>query len=106
LISNIEKINLYRIVQEGLQNCNKYAEADIIKVEFKSKNNILILTIEDDGIGFNTNKTKNGIGLYNIEYRAKECKGTVTIKSAKGEGTVLTIKVPIEPNSNLQNNDI
>lgn len=103
LISNIEKINLYRIVQEGLQNCNKYANADIIKVEFKNENNDLVLTIEDDGIGFNTKKTKNGIGLHNIEYRATECKGTVTIKSAKGEGTILTIKVPIEPNNNLHN---
>ncbi len=103
LISNIVKINLYRIVQEGLQNCNKYAEADIIKVEFKNENDNLVLTIEDDGIGFNTNKTKNGIGLNNIEYRVTECKGAVTIKSAKGEGTILTIKVPIEPNNNLHN---
>ncbi|MDQ8011035.1 MAG: tetratricopeptide repeat protein [Flavobacterium nitrogenifigens] len=103
LISNIVKINLYRIVQEGLQNCNKYAEADIIKVEFKNENGYLVLIIEDDGIGFNTNKTKNGIGLINIEYRARECKGTVTIKSAKGEGTILTIRVPIEPNNNLHN---
>ncbi len=103
LVSNIEKINLYRIVQEGLQNCNKYAKADIIKVEFKSENNNLVLKIEDDGIGFNTNRTKNGIGLHNIEYRAKECKGTVTIKSAKGEGTILTIKIPIDPNNNLHN---
>ncbi|MBL0736431.1 tetratricopeptide repeat protein [Flavobacterium sp. GN10] len=103
LISNIEKINLYRIVQEGLQNCNKYAKADIIRVEFKNEDDNLVLTIEDDGIGFNTNKTKNGIGLNNIEYRAKECKGTVTIKSAKGEGTILTIKVPLDPNNNLHN---
>ncbi|MBO9582780.1 MAG: sensor histidine kinase [Flavobacterium sp.] len=106
LISNIEKINLYRIVQEGLQNCNKYANADIIKVEFKNEGNNLVLIIEDDGIGFNTKRTKNGIGLQNIEYRAKECKGTVTIKSAKGEGTTLTINIPIDPNSNLHNNDI
>ncbi|WP_255462938.1 ATP-binding protein [Flavobacterium sp. LPB0248] len=103
LISNMDKINLYRIVQEGLQNCNKYANADIIRVEFKNVNNDLVLTIEDDGIGFNANKTKNGIGLHNIEYRATECKGTVTIKSAKGEGTILTIKIPIEPNNNLHN---
>lgn len=106
LISNIVKINLYRIIQEGLQNCNKYAKADIIKVEFKNENENLVLCIEDDGIGFNTNKTKNGIGLHNIEYRATECKGTVTIKSAKGEGTVLIVKIPIDPNNNLQNNDI
>lgn len=106
LISNIVKINLYRIIQEGLQNCNKYAKADIIRVEFKNKNDSLVLTIEDDGIGFNTKRTKNGIGLHNIEYRAAECKGTVTIKSAKGEGTILNVKIPIDPNNNLHNNDI
>lgn len=106
LISNIVKINLYRIIQEGLQNCNKYAKADIIKVEFEIENNNLILTIADDGVGFNTKKTKNGIGLHNIEYRATECKGTVNIKSAKSEGTVLIVKIPIDPNNNLQYNDI
>lgn len=106
LISNIVKINLYRIIQEGLQNCNKYAKADIIKVEFEIENDNLILTIADDGIGFNTKRTKNGIGLHNIEYRATECKGTVTVKSAKAEGTVLIVKIPIDPNNNLQYNDI
>lgn len=105
-ISNIVKINLYRIVQEGLQNCNKYASADFIKVELKNVNEVLVLTIEDDGIGFNTKKTKNGIGLHNIEYRAKECKGTVNIKSVIGEGTKLTVKIPIIPNTYLHNNDI
>ncbi|GAA4129405.1 sensor histidine kinase [Flavobacterium chungbukense] len=105
-ISNMVKINLYRIIQEGLQNCNKYANADFIKVELKNVNNVLIFSIEDDGIGFNTKKTKNGIGLHNIEYRAKECKGTVTIKSVKGEGTKLTVRIPIIPNIYQHNNDI
>lgn len=95
-ISNNIKINLYRIIQEGLQNCNKYANADIIKVAFANENNNLVLTIEDDGIGFNTNRTKNGIGLHNIEYRAAECKGTVTIQSAKGEGTILRVEIPLD----------
>jgi signal transduction histidine kinase len=105
LVSNIVKINLYRIIQEALQNCNKYADADTITVEFKSEIDYLILSISDDGNGFNTKRTKNGIGLHNIQYRAKECKGTVSIKSAKGEGTVLTIKVPIDQKINLQKND-
>jgi len=101
-ISNMVKINLYRIVQEALQNCNKYAKANLIKIEFKKHKEDVILSILDDGAGFNTKRTKNGIGLHNIEYRAKECNGTVIIKSAKGEGTLLIIKVPIDPNSNLQ----
>ncbi|WP_343615211.1 ATP-binding protein [Flavobacterium sp.] len=101
-ISNMVKINLYRIVQEALQNCNKYAKANLIKIEFKKHKEDVILSILDDGAGFNTKRTKNGIGLHNIEYRAKECNGTVIIKSVKGEGTLLIIKVPIDPNSNLQ----
>ncbi|WP_433814229.1 tetratricopeptide repeat-containing sensor histidine kinase [Flavobacterium johnsoniae] len=106
LVNNIVKINLYRIIQEALQNCNKYAKADTIKVEFKSEIDHLVLSIFDDGVGFNVRRTKNGIGLHNIEYRAAECKGTAAIKSAKGEGTLLVVKVPIDQKINLQKNDI
>ncbi|KIQ25161.1 histidine kinase [Flavobacterium sp. MEB061] len=105
LVSNAVKINLYRIIQEALQNCNKYANAEKITVEFKSEINYLILSIYDDGIGFNTKRTKNGIGLHNIEYRAAECKGSMSIKSVQGEGTLLAVKVPIDQKINLQNND-
>jgi len=105
LVSNAVKINLYRIIQEALQNCNKYANAEKITVEFKSEINYLILSIYDDGIGFNTKRTKTGIGLHNIEYRAAECKGSMSIKSVQGEGTLLVVKVPIDQKINLQNND-
>lgn len=105
LVSNAVKINLYRIIQEALQNCNKYANAEKITVEFKSEINYLILSIYDDGVGFNTKRTKNGIGLHNIEYRAAECKGSMSIKSVQGEGTLLVVKVPIDQKINLQNND-
>ncbi|KQO29813.1 histidine kinase [Flavobacterium sp. Leaf82] len=103
LVSNAVKINLYRIIQEALQNCNKYADANTITIEFKSEIDHLVLSISDDGVGFNANRTKNGIGLQNIYYRAAECNGTVNIKSAKGEGTLLVIKVPIDQKINLQN---
>jgi len=105
LVSNAVKINLYRIIQEALQNCNKYADANTITVEFKSEINYLILSIYDNGVGFNTKKTKNGIGLHNIEYRAAECKGSMSIKSVPGQGTLLVVKVPIDQKINLRNND-
>lgn len=105
LVNNTVKINLYRIVQEALQNCNKYANANIIRVEFKSEIDYLFLSIFDDGVGFNVKRTKSGIGIQNIQYRAAECKGNATVKSAKGEGTLLIIKVPIDQKINLQNND-
>lgn len=94
-MSNANKINLYRIIQESLQNINKYANANAIKVEFKKELDYLFLQITDDGIGFNVNKAKKGIGLQNMLSRINECKGTFEIKSKKGEGTIITVTVPI-----------
>ena len=96
LIDNAVKINLYRILQESLQNCNKYANATIINVEITEENNDLIVKIIDNGIGFNVTKAKKGIGIQNIKSRTKECKGTLELKSKKEEGTSVTIIVPIE----------
>lgn len=96
LLSNSSKINLYRIIQESLQNINKYAEANTIKVELKKLDGDLVLTISDDGKGFDINKMKKGIGLQNIQSRTVECNGTVDIQSKKGNGTVITIAVPFE----------
>ncbi|MFV8335689.1 tetratricopeptide repeat protein [Flavobacterium sp. RSP29] len=96
LLSNSIKINLYRIIQESLQNINKYAEANTIKVELKKIEDDLFLTISDDGNGFDVNKSKKGIGLQNIQSRTIECNGTVDIKSKKGNGTIITIAVPFE----------
>lgn len=94
-MSNANKINLYRIIQESLQNINKYAQASAVKVEFKKELDNLFLQISDDGIGFNVNKAKKGIGLQNMLSRINECNGTFEIKSKKGEGTIITVTVPI-----------
>lgn len=94
-VSNAVKINLYRIIQESLQNINKYANAKAIRVEFKKETDNLFLEIKDDGIGFNVNRAKKGIGLQNMVSRINECKGTFEIKSKKGEGTIIRVTVPI-----------
>lgn len=95
-VSNSVKINLYRILQESLQNINKYAQANIIRVEFKKSEDHLILKMSDDGIGFNVKTAKRGIGLQNILFRTNECDGVVDIKSKKGEGTIITVTLPLE----------
>lgn len=105
LVSNVVKINLYRIIQEALQNVNKYAQAKTINVEFKNEINYLAVLISDDGVGFNTHKTKKGIGLQNIVYRTAECNGNVEIHSAKGEGTSIVIKIPIDQKINKIHNE-
>jgi signal transduction histidine kinase len=96
LVMNSVKINLYRIMQESLQNSNKYANASTVKVELKKKADTLVLVIRDDGAGFDTKIKKKGIGIQNMVSRTKECHGEFQINSKKGEGTVITIIVPIE----------
>jgi len=96
LMSNAIKINLYRVVQESIQNINKYANASNIKVEFKKGSNELFLHISDDGVGFNVKKKKKGIGLQNMLSRINECEGTFEIQSKKGEGTKIMVTVPIK----------
>lgn len=90
LVENTKKIHLYRIIQEGLQNCNKYAKANQIDISIKSIESNLILLILDDGIGFKVSQTKKGIGLQNITYRTKECNGNLKINS-DSSGTSLEI---------------
>ncbi len=95
-VSNAVKINLYRILQESLQNINKYANAQHIAVEFKKENDQIMFKITDDGIGFDVNTKKKGIGLQNMQSRVQECDGTFEIKSKKGKGTTTVVFVPIE----------
>ena len=97
LLSNTTKINLYRIVQESLQNCNKYSKAKKITVSFnKDVKGNLILTIFDNGVGFEVNSKSKGIGLTNIVDRVQESSGTIDIVSGKNKGTSITITVPLE----------
>lgn len=96
LVSNSLKINFYRILQEALQNSNKYANANTIKIELRKEEDHLILKISDDGVGFNIKTTKRGIGLQNILFRAKECDGIFDIQSSKKGGTIIMVTTPIE----------
>lgn len=95
-VSNAVKINLYRILQESLQNINKYANAKHIAVELKKEDEHILLKITDDGIGFDVNTKKKGIGLQNMQSRVDECEGKFDIKSKKGKGTTTIVSVPIE----------
>lgn len=101
-IENTIKINLYRILQESLQNINKYANANFIAIDIFRKGNKLKLIVKDDGVGFDVKKKKKGIGLQNMLSRTKSCNGTLDIKSKLGKGTTLLISLPIENNSNTE----
>lgn len=95
-IGNAIKINMYRILQEGLQNINKYASAGNIKVDISGDSENVYLKVEDDGIGFDVNKKSKGIGMQNMISRTHDCQGIIDISSKKGYGTKIVITIPIE----------
>ena len=94
-IENAIKINMYRILQEGLQNINKYATAKNITIEITGNTENVVFLLKDDGIGFDVNKKSKGIGMQNMITRTSDCQGKIEIISAKGEGTRIEIQIPI-----------
>ena len=95
-ITTLTGINIYRILQEIIQNTIKHAKAKTLKFSFSLDKNILIKVIEDDGVGFNVKKKSKGIGLKNITSRLKKINGNITINSKINVGTIQVLKIPID----------
>jgi signal transduction histidine kinase len=88
---------LYRIVQEGLTNCARHAQAKNIRVSLKDANGQLAVTVEDDGVGFDQHGgVAYGLGLLGITERVRELCGKIAIKSEPGKGTRLEVMLPRE----------
>ncbi len=89
------KLNIFRIVQEMLNNIIKHAKASEVKLELKRTNNSISLKITDNGIGFRVDQQRKGIGIYNIISRTELYNGEVDIASAPGKGCTIGISFPI-----------
>ncbi|MEM6718841.1 MAG: sensor histidine kinase [Bacteroidota bacterium] len=89
------KINIYRIIQESIQNINKYAQAENVILDFKKNDEHIILTIKDDGVGFDQDRRSSGIGLKNMRSRVTLLHGQFTINSIPGKGTSISVDVPM-----------
>lgn len=89
---------IYRIVQEMLANVLKHANAREFTVQLSKTDNSVILTAEDDGRGFDYKLARQhgGIGLQNIENRARKFGGQFSVDTAPGKGTVFTFEFPLE----------
>jgi PAS domain S-box-containing protein len=85
------KLAIYRVVQEQLSNILKHAKAKTISLKLSRNNEMTILNIKDDGIGFDTTKKTGGIGLINIRTRASLFNGKVNIISSHGNGCELIV---------------
>jgi signal transduction histidine kinase len=92
-IDGLVKITIFRILQEALLNVIKYAEASVCVVNLKKfENNKLLLLIEDNGKGFEVaTKENDGIGLKNMQERARLAQAELAITSKLGKGTKIEV---------------
>ena len=91
-------INVYRIIQEAMNNCLKHAEAKNISISLDNKKKQLALVFKDDGVGFDTTllaKTKQ-FGLIGMQERVKSLNGIFSIKSTPNKGTLINITIPLD----------
>jgi signal transduction histidine kinase len=92
------ELNLFRCCQELLTNAVKHASASRITVQVIRHESSIVLMVEDDGKGFNPeelNQESEGIGLLNIETRARTLNGEFLIESITGKGTLISIELPV-----------
>ena len=94
-ISSLVKMNVYRIIQETLNNINKHAKATKISLNLYIEEGFLCLNVIDNGVGFKVSKSKLGIGLKNIVSRSQSINGKLEIKSQKNKGTKVCLKVKL-----------
>lgn len=90
------QINLYRVVQEAINNAIRHGKPDNINVQLIYSKNEILLTIEDDGIGFDADKiSETGLGLRSMKTRVGAMSANIDIVSTKGRGTIISVAVPL-----------
>lgn len=92
--TSVEGMNLYRIIQEVVNNAIKHSGASKIAVTIDGNEDKLAIEVTDNGKGFDLETTNDGNGLNNIRKRAKEIGGEIELKSKPGEGTVMKLFLP------------
>jgi PAS domain S-box-containing protein len=96
------ELNLFRIMQEALNNIEKHARAKTVRLQITFQGDGLMLKIQDDGRGFDPNAVKparrkgEGVGLGNIRERAAILGGTCEVVSVPNQGTAITVRVPCQ----------
>lgn len=96
ILSDLVKGQVFRIIQEALNNALKYSEATKVKVGLSASNQIFTLLYDDNGKGFQVSSTTLGNGLRNMKERARYCNGQFSLQSKVGTGTKIVIKIPLK----------
>lgn len=96
-----EKLNMearrdfFLIFKEAVNNAAKYSRADKVIVHISAQHKNLILSVKDNGVGFDAAKADSGNGLGNMQKRAEAMRGTLKFETVAGNGTNVILKIPI-----------
>jgi NarL family two-component system sensor histidine kinase LiaS len=93
LLLEIEQ-TIFRIVQEALSNIARHSNASQVDIELIYDQELVTCTIQDNGVGFNPESTRKGLGLHSMQERAIESGGRLEIASKPGEGTSIALDMP------------
>jgi signal transduction histidine kinase len=89
-----QRQQIFLIYKEAVNNAVKYSKGEKISVFLGKEGDHIKLSVQDDGIGFDTKKSTSSNGLKNMNDRAKELKGIIRIRSEFGKGTQITLLCP------------
>lgn len=89
------ELSIFRITQELLNNVLKHSKANFVSLLITSKDNMITMIFEDNGIGFDANNIHKGIGLNSLTSRVQLLNGSIKYENAAGTGTVVIIKLPV-----------
>lgn len=93
----VAELAVYRVVQEALTNSIKHADAKTIEIDLTERDDSIVARVRDDGCGFDLEESAtNGLGLGGMRERARILGGELKIDSAKGRGTEVALRLPVE----------
>ncbi len=103
-LDSIIEVAVFRIIQEALNNVQKYSNATQVCINLKIKNDVLIGAIMDNGVGFDvdavlnnkkSDKNSGGFGLYGMKQRAELLNGRLKVQSQLNQGTIIRLEIPL-----------
>jgi two-component system sensor histidine kinase UhpB len=94
-IEDRRKLTVFRIIQEQLNNIVKHAHATEVSIRLSIEEGDIVLTVMDNGIGFDISRHRKGVGITNIISRVELFNGVVDLQSRPGEGCMLSVRLPL-----------
>lgn len=103
-VENNMAITLFRIVQECLTNIARHAQARVVKLQLEQNEDILKLTVVDDGVGISNHdiESSKSLGLIGLRERVRSLKGKFSISGGPRGGTAISVSLPLNQNNQLQ----